>query len=183
MEIRKTNIPDLNIVIGKRVSDDRGSLARYFCKRELSLILNKRNIVQINHTITKKIGSIRGMHFQYAPHMEMKIIKCIRGSIWDVAVDLRKDSQTYLKWHAEYLSPKEEKLYVIPEGFAHGFQVLEGDSELLYFHTEYYSPEHEGGIRFDDPEVNIQWPLEPTDISKRDLSHPLLKTEATSIQL
>jgi len=123
------------------------------------------------------------MHYQNPPAAEMKLIRCLKGRIFDVALDLRKNSETFMQWHAEELSPDNNNLLVIPEGCAHGFQVLEGGSELLYLHTQRYKPEHEGGIRFDDPSINIKWPLAPADISIRDQSHPLISQEFTGIVL
>ena len=118
--------------------------------------------------MTKQKGTIRGMHFQNPPHAEMKIVRCVKGSIFDVAVDLRKDSPTLLRWHGEILSADNMKALVIPEGCAHGFQSLEDDVELVYISTSPYCKEAEGGIRFDDPKVQIQWPLPVTVISEKD---------------
>lgn len=154
--------------------DGRGAFSRLFCARELEEIIGQRTIVQINHSKTHSIGAVRGLHFQNAPNAEMKIVRCIKGRVFDVAVDLRRDSPTFLKWAAVELSPDSHNAFVIPEGCAHGFQVLEENSELLYLHTAFYSPDNEGGVRFDDPMVGVNWPLEPTDLSARDLSHPQL---------
>lgn len=154
--------------------DDRGVFSRLFCSRDLKPVLGARSIAQVNHSLTKKIGAIRGLHYQRRPFAEMKIVRCIRGRVIDVAVDLRKGSPSFMKWIAVELSPASGVALIIPEGCAHGFQVLEENSELLYMHTAYYTPECEGGIRFDDPAIDIRWPLPPADLSVRDLSHPLL---------
>jgi dTDP-4-dehydrorhamnose 3,5-epimerase len=114
------------------------------------------------------------MHFQYPPHAEMKLVRCLKGRVWDVAVDLRYRSPTFLQWHAEELTPNSGRMMVIPEGFAHGFQVLEPDSELLYLHTAPYTPSAEGGLRHNDPKLGIHWPLHVTDLSERDAAHPLI---------
>lgn len=106
----------------------------------------------------------------------MKFVRCLRGRVWDVAVDLRRSSPSFLKWHAEELSPEHATMLVIPEGCAHGFQVLEAESELLYLHTAHYEKSAEGGVRHDDPRLGIHWPLPVTDLSERDRSHPLLDT-------
>ncbi|MFX1594266.1 MAG: dTDP-4-dehydrorhamnose 3,5-epimerase family protein, partial [Promethearchaeota archaeon] len=128
-------------------------------------------------------GTIRGMHFQYPPKAEIKIVKCISGSVYDVAIDLRKDSSSFLKWHAEVLSDKNMKLLYIPEGFAHGFQTLENNTEICYFVTEFYYPEYEGGIVYNDPKINIKWPLEMTNISDKDREIKLLNDDFKGIEL
>ena len=174
MNIKQTPLQDAFIIEPEPFMDNRGVLARVFCKQELQSILHGKNIVQVNHSMTRQKGAIRGMHFQRPPKAEIKMVKCLRGSVFDVIIDLRKGSSTLLKWHGEVLSCENMKMMYIPEGFAHGFQTLEENSELLYLHTEFYSPEHEGGVRFDDPVLNISWPLEVTDISEKDRTHPLL---------
>jgi dTDP-4-dehydrorhamnose 3,5-epimerase len=114
------------------------------------------------------------MHFQVAPYREIKMVRCIAGAVYDVIIDLRKDSATFLKWFGSDLSAENKRMMYIPEGFAHGFQCLSNDCELIYFHTEYYEPGFEGGIRHDDPAVSIKWPLNVTTISERDQLHPTL---------
>jgi dTDP-4-dehydrorhamnose 3,5-epimerase len=170
MTIHPTPIPDLMVAESKAIKDDRGTFIRLFCEQELSSVLEERKILQINHSCTQAIGAVRGLHFQYAPHTEMKLVRCLRGKVWDVAVDLRPQSPSYMRWYAQELSPQNAYMMVIPEGFAHGFQVLEADSELLYLHTAFYKPESEGGLRHDDPDLGIAWPLPITDISARDSS-------------
>jgi len=177
MNIQKTNILDLVIVETNLASDSRGSFARLFCQNELKDILGQREIVQINYSKTPRIGTVRGLHFQYPPSAEMKMVRCINGRVWDVALDLRKDSQTYLKWHAEELSKDNMLMMVIPEGFAHGFQVLEKDSELIYLHTERYTPDDEGGVNPLDKTISIKWPMEVKELSERDSSRPILNEE------
>lgn len=154
--------------------DARGQFARLFCLRELSETGLEMNVVQINHSSTKSVGTVRGMHFQQYPCAEKKIVRCLAGRCFDVAVDLRPDSKTYLKWFGTVLSPDNNKALYIPEGFAHGFQALAPDTEMLYLHSEYYSPEREEGVRHDDPVVKIEWPLPPCDVSQRDMQHPLI---------
>lgn len=163
--------------------DERGAFSRLFCSRELENIVGQRTVVQINHSKTHSVGAIRGLHFQNAPNAEMKIVRCLKGCVFDVALDLRSESPTFLNWAAVELTPDNHNSFVIPEGCAHGFQVLEENSELLYLHTAFYSPDDEGGIRFDDPMTGIEWPLEPTDLSARDLSHPLLTNNFKGIIL
>jgi dTDP-4-dehydrorhamnose 3,5-epimerase len=174
MNISSTSISGVVVVETTHHADHRGSFARLYCERELAPVIGNRRIVQINHSCTGAVGAVRGMHFQRPPHAEMKLVRCLKGRVWDVAIDLRADSPTFLKWHAEELTPENTRLLVIPEGCAHGFQVLEPDSELLYLHTDSYTPEAEGGIRHDDPRIAISWPLAVTDLSQRDTAHPLI---------
>lgn len=174
MKIISTEIDGVKIVKSDRFSDNRGSFMRLFCDKELNAFLNDRKIVQINHSKTIKVGTIRGLHFQNSPHAEMKMVRCLKGRVFDVAVDLRKNSSSYLKWHAEELSSENGHMFIIPEGCAHGFQVLEADSELLYLHTALYCPDSEGGIMHNDPAIGIQWPLEISEVSERDLKYKLI---------
>jgi dTDP-4-dehydrorhamnose 3,5-epimerase len=155
-------------------ADDRGMFTRIFCQRDLTQIGHHKKIVQINHSITRKRGALRGMHFQRPPKAEIKLVKCLRGSVFDVIVDLRRNSTSYLKWHGEMLSEDNHKMMYIPEGLAHGFQALEENTELLYLHTEFYDPDCEGGLRHSDPAIGIAWPLEVTEISAKDQHYALL---------
>jgi len=163
--------------------DARGAFMRLFCAQELQPVLGDRQIKQINHSRTSRAGAVRGLHFQHPPHAEMKMVRCLRGRVWDVAVDLRPGSSTFLHWHAQELVEGDAQMLVVPEGFAHGFQVLEPDSELLYLHTAFYRPSSEGGLRYDDPRLAITWPLPPQDLSPRDLSHPLVGADFTGVAL
>ena len=174
MKILPTPIPGLMVAETSPHIDERGFFARLFCERELAKWTVFRRIVQINHSRTTTVGTVRGLHYQYPPHTEMKMVRCLKGRVWDVAVDLRQNSPTFLRWHAVELDVCNMRMLVIPEGFAHGFQVLEPDSELLYLHTAAYEPAAEGGLRYDDPRLGIDWPLPVKDLSKRDASHPLL---------
>jgi dTDP-4-dehydrorhamnose 3,5-epimerase len=183
MIIHPSPIADLVVVESKAFKDDRGAFARLFCDHDLSSIIGGRKIVQINHSCTQSVGAVRGMHFQHAPHAEMKLVRCLKGKVWDVAVDLRSQSPSYKRWYAQELSPQNAFMMVIPEGFAHGFQVLEAASELLYLHTAFYKPEAEGGVRHDDPEVGIAWPLPVTEVSKRDYNHAFIETSYRGIVL
>lgn len=163
--------------------DNRGSFARLFCCRDLSPSLEGRSIHQINHSITAKAGAIRGLHYQLPPMAEMKLVRCIRGRVWDVAVDLRDNSPTFLEWHAEEISAENAKMVIIPEGCAHGFQSLTEGAELLYLHTAPYTPELEGGLAYNDPALGITWPVEVSDISQRDSRHPQLNPSFKGIKL
>jgi dTDP-4-dehydrorhamnose 3,5-epimerase len=156
-------------------SDERGWFARFYCKDEFSKkIGHQKEWLQLNHSFTQKQGALRGLHFQRAPFREIKMVRCIAGAVYDVLVDLRKDSPTFLNYFGAELSAENKKMMYIPEGFAHGFQCLTGSCELIYHHTELYTPNAEGGLRYDDPILGIQWPAEVTDLSARDASHPYL---------
>lgn len=164
----------LKRITRQRLGDQRGFLCRMFCAEELTVAGWKKQVAQINHTVTAKRGSVRGLHYQMPPHAEMKLVSCIRGEVWDVAVDLRTSSSTFLQWHAEQLSADNGHAVLIPEGFAHGFQTLTDDCELLYLHTAAYAPQAEAGLRFDEPRIHIAWPLDVAEISKRDQTHAFL---------
>lgn len=171
------SLAGLKRVTRQRLGDERGFLARLFCAEELAPAGWKKPIVQINHTYTAKRGTLRGMHYQRPPHAEMKLVSCIRGEVFDVAVDLRAGSPTFLQWHAETLSADNGRALLIPEGFAHGFQTLSDDCEMLYLHTAAYAPDAEAGLRVDDPRLAITWPLPVADMSARDRAHPLLTSQ------
>jgi dTDP-4-dehydrorhamnose 3,5-epimerase len=183
MKTINTQVSDVFVVETNKFKDQRGSFSRIFCDQDLSAILGERSIAQINLSQTQAKGAIRGMHFQHPPHAEMKIIRCLKGKVFDVALDLRANSSTFLQWHGEILTANDNKMLVIPEGFAHGFQTLEEDCELLYYHSTHYTPESEGGILFDDPMININWPLACTDASERDRQHKPLEKTYSGIKL
>lgn len=156
------------------INDERGYFQRLICSNELKKIGLSKNIVNINHSLTKKAGSIRGLHYQTQPFSEIKIVKCIKGSIYDVAVDIRKNSPTFLKYFATELTEKNNRMLYIPEGFAHGFQSLEDNSEIIYFVTNYYSKAHDKGLNPFDKKININWSLNCTDISCKDKEAELI---------
>lgn len=172
----------LMIVQRKPIEDARGFLARLWCAEEFSSAGWIKPIAQINHTLTRWCGAVRGMHFQHPPHAEMKLVTCLHGEIFDVAVDLRKDSPTFLAWHGEVLSAANRRSLLIPEGFAHGFQTLTDDCELIYLHAAPYAAAAEGGLNPTDPQVAIVWPLPIAELSDRDSSHPLLGPEYKGIE-
>jgi dTDP-4-dehydrorhamnose 3,5-epimerase len=183
MKIHETPLVDLIVAETTPHTDPRGAFARLFCERELASVIGGRPIVQINHSLTRTVGAIRGLHYQRLPNAEMKLVRCLRGRVWDVAIDLRRGSSTFLSWFAQELTPENQLMMVIPEGFCHGFQALEPQSELLYLHTAHYTPESEGGLRFNDARLGINWPLEVTDLSDRDAAHPLIGTNFCGIDL
>ena len=170
----KTPLVGLYRIDRKLIEDQRGFLGRFFCADEFKEIGFNRPIAQMNHTLTRQKGAVRGMHFQYPPRTESKIVTCIKGELLDVAVDIRKGSPTFLHWHAEVLSAQNHASLYIADGFAHGFQTLTEDCEMIYIHSEFYVPESEGAINALDPILSIDWPLEITEMSKRDQLHPML---------
>jgi len=163
--------------------DDRGWFARTYCQEEFAQIGHDKEWVQLNHSVTYKKGSIRGMHFQLPPFSEIKMLRCIAGSVYDVIIDIRSGSPTFLKWFGTELSASNKKMLYIPAGFAHGFQALADNCELLYHHSSVYTPAAEGGIRYDDRRVNIDWKEPVTEISERDKNHPLLNESFTGINI
>jgi dTDP-4-dehydrorhamnose 3,5-epimerase len=176
-EIIATPLPGLQVLQRKPLGDSRGYLERMFCAEELEAILAGRRIVQINHTLTASLGTVRGLHFQHPPHAETKFVSCMRGEVFDVAVDLRRDSPMFLRWHGEILSADNHRTLMIPEGFAHGFQTLAEDCEMLYFHTAAYRADAESGFNALDPVVAIKWPRDVVMMSDRDRSLPLFSSE------
>jgi dTDP-4-dehydrorhamnose 3,5-epimerase len=183
MIVRQTALDGVMLVETAPFADHRGAFMRFYCEQELGDIIGTRRIAQINHSRTRAIGAVRGMHYQNSPHAEMKMVRCLKGRVWDVAVDLRAGSPTFLQWHAEELTPDNGRMLVIPEGCAHGFQVLEADSELLYLHTAPYVPEAEAGVAPTDPRLGIAWPLAIAELSARDAKHPALVAEFSGIHV
>ncbi len=183
MNIVDTKIDGLFTLETNFYSDERGSFSRIFCQDELKEILKEQIIKQVNHSITNTKGTVRGLHFQYAPNIETKIVKCIRGSILDVVVDIRKDSETFLEVFMVELNEENQKMIVIPKGFAHGFQTLEDNTELLYFHTSIYTPSNEGALSINDPLLKIHWPLDIINLSDRDKEHKYIDDNFKGIEI
>ena len=175
-ELRRTPINGVFELKAQLFADHRGAFLNAFRAQELAFMgsWGDRGIAQVNLSRTEAVGTIRGLHLQAAPHSEAKLVRCLRGRVWDVAVDLRRDSATYGQWHAVELSPDQGNALLIPEGCGHGFQVLEPGSELLYLHSEAWEPEAETGVRWDDPQLAIAWPLPVADLSDRDRNLPRL---------
>lgn len=180
-DILDTPLSGLRLLQRKPIGDSRGYLERLFCADELQALVPGKHIAQINHTLTASRGTVRGLHFQRPPHAETKFVSCLRGEVFDVAVDLRHNSPTFLRWHAELLSADNHKTLVIPEGFAHGFQTLTDNCEMLYFHTAAYQPGAEGGLNAQDSRLAIQWLLPVAGLSPRDAAHPLLNDDFTGV--
>jgi dTDP-4-dehydrorhamnose 3,5-epimerase len=174
MNFVPTPLPGAFIVEPQPLTDDRGWFMRYYCKDEFRQIGHDKEWVQCNHSLTIRKGTIRGMHYQLPPYGEIKLVRCIAGAVYDVIIDLRSGSPGFLQWFGVELSAGNKKMLYIPAGFAHGFQVLADNSELLYHHSEFYKPGSEGGIRYDDPTMRINWPLDVSVLSERDRQHPFL---------
>jgi len=162
-------------------TDIRGEFARTFCQKEFEQIGLAKMFVQMNHSYNKTKGTLRGLHFQNSPYQETKLIRCIRGSIMDVVVDIRKGSSTFLQHFSMELSDKNRKMILIPEGCAHGFQTLENNTELIYHHTAFYTPNSDGGLNYRDPRLNINWKLPITLISEKDKAYSPLNKNFTGI--
>jgi dTDP-4-dehydrorhamnose 3,5-epimerase len=172
MKFSPTSLAGAYIIEPERLQDDRGFFARAWCRREFGALGLDGELVQANVGFNHKRGTLRGMHFQVAPHQEAKLVKCTRGVLWDVIVDLRADSPTRCKWIGVELTEDNHKMIYVPAGFAHGYQTLADDSELTYYTTAFFAPDAARGVRFDDPAFAIAWPLEVRTISARDRSWP-----------
>lgn len=172
-----TALAGVVVVRRKPLGDARGFLERVWCVDEMAELFGERRLAQINRTRTEHAGTVRGLHFQHPPHAEAKLVSCLAGEVFDVAVDLRRGSPTFLQWHAERLTADNHTSLFIPEGCAHGFQTLVDGCELLYLHTHAYTPGAEGGVLACDPRLGIKWPLEIVGLSDRDRQHPSLGDE------
>jgi len=171
MKFYETELKGAYVIELEKFEDDRGFFTRVWDKKIMQDQGLKSDLVQMSFSFSKKKGTLRGMHFQKEPFREVKIVKCIQGKIFDVIIDLRVESKTYKKWIGVELSADKQKMIYVPEGFAHGFQTLEENTHVLYQMSNWFSPEHEKGIRWDDKDFNIRWPITDLIISKKDLSH------------
>lgn len=176
-EISSTPLDNLYLLQRKVLGDQRGYFQRMFCATDLAELGWHEPIAQVNHTYTAVKGSIRGMHLQLPPSAEMKLITCMKGEVWDVALDLRADSATFLQWHAVLLSQANQRSYLIPAGFAHGFQTMSDEVEMLYCHSKPYAPADEMGLNPFDGRLAIKWPLGVTEMSDKDRNWPMLSKE------
>lgn len=172
MQFTETPLKDAWLVdlTGKR--DERGFFARMFCTDEFSAAGLESRFVQINNSLSQRAGTLRGLHYQLPPSAEAKVIRCIRGAFWDCIVDLRPESPTFAKWFGVTLSADNRTMLYVPRGFAHGFVTLMDDSEALYLVSAFYAPQHERGLRWDDPRFGIEWPREPVELSAKDRAWP-----------
>jgi dTDP-4-dehydrorhamnose 3,5-epimerase len=177
MKFNETPLKDAFVIELEKRGDDRGFFARFFCEREYEQHGLNHQIVQINTSASKDRGTLRGMHYQLAPKAEDKIVRCIRGALLDVIVDLRPASPTFKQHFKQELSAENRTMLYVPKGFAHGFITLMEDTEALYLVTEFYSPERERGVRWNDPQFGIGWPMQPVVISDKDAKWPDFKPE------
>lgn len=178
-----TPLDGVRVVTRKNLDDSRGYFCRLFCSDELRHAGFQKPITQINYTHTSGQGAVRGLHFQHPPHAEVKLVSCLRGEVFDVAVDVRRDSPTFLHWHGEVLSAADCKSLLIPEGFAHGFQALTPNCELLYLHTVAYVPEAAAGLHPLDPAIGIDWPLKIGEMSQHDRSQTFVNDDFSGVTL
>ena len=183
MKFEETKLAGSYVVDIIASSDERGWFARTFDKDEFKKINFDGEWLQMNHSFTNKKGTVRGMHYQLPPFAEVKLVRCIAGTVFDVIIDLRKNSATFLQCFGIELSVENKKMIYIPEGFAHGFETLTDNCELVYHHSQFYMPGFEGGIKYDDPMINIQWPGKVTNISTRDEQHNYLDKNFEGINL
>lgn len=183
MKFNKTSLEGAYTIIPEPFIDNRGFFLRSFCIEEFAQQGLSNTFLQINHSGTKGKGSIRGMHFQFPPYAEVKVVKCTKGAIFDVIIDLRKNSSTFLQWESFELSEENKHMVYIPQGFAHGFQTLTDDAEIIYLVSQVYNKASEGGIRFDDPAVGIKWKLPVATISEKDVSIPYINSTFKGIDL
>ncbi len=175
MQFTKTGLEGAFIIDIQEISDPRGFFARGWCQREFEENGITANISQANISFNREKGTLRGLHYQKAPYEEAKLVRCTKGAIFDVAVDIRPDSSTFGKWVGAELTAQNHRMLLVPEGFAHGFQTLEDNTEVFYQVSEFYTPESEGGARYDDPAFGINWPIEVSVLSDKDANWPPIK--------
>jgi len=183
MKFTETRLKGAYIVEIDKIEDDRGFFGRSWCAKEFEDEGLKGAICQINTSYSKSKGTIRGMHYQVDPYQETKIIRCTRGCIYDVIIDLRPDSKTFKQWLGTTLSADSYKMIYVPENFAHGYLTVEDNTEVYYAVTQFYTPSAERGLRFDDPAFSIDWPIPVAIYSEKDLSHSAFDAATFNQQL
>jgi dTDP-4-dehydrorhamnose 3,5-epimerase len=172
MHFTEGQLPGTYLLVPNRIEDERGFFARAYCRQELEAHGLSPRIVQANTGFSHRRGTLRGLHYQVAPHQETKIVRCVRGAVFDVVVDVRADSPTRGAWMGTRLTAENGHALYVPEGVAHGYLTLEDDSEVLYFVSQYYAPDAERGLRYDDPAVGIDWPIRVVEVSDKDRTWP-----------
>lgn len=177
MKFTETTIKGVFVIELEKRGDDRGFFARLFCEREFAQHGLNPRIVQMNNSLSSQRGTLRGIHYQLRPKGEDKTFRCVRGALYDVVIDLRQESPTFLKHVTVELTAENRKMIHVPQGCANSFMTLEDNTEIFYFTSEFYSPEHERGIRYNDPALGIRWPMEPAVISDKDKQHLDFKPE------
>lgn len=173
MQFSETPIAGVTLVDVIRINDDRGFFGRIWCRKEFEAYGLDSRAVQINTALSHRAGTVRGMHYQESPHSETKVIRCTRGKVYDIALDLRPSSSTFRQWFGVELSPDNQRILVIPPGCAHGYQSLEDCTELMYLTSEFYAPHAVRGVRYDDPAFTVTWPLPVSLISQQDATWPV----------
>jgi len=181
MNLESTPIKDLFVLHRPLRKDDRGSFSRLFGEDDIAAAGRPTNAVHVNMSTSIEAGTLRGIHFQYPPYSEAKVVACTAGSLWDVAVDLRPDSPTKYQWFGMELTPDNGKSLIIPEGFGHAFITLEPNTTAVYVNSSVYAVDHESGLRFDDPKLNIDWPIRPTIVSEKDKRWGLIEDRIQEI--
>jgi dTDP-4-dehydrorhamnose 3,5-epimerase len=171
MQFQETPISGVYVIDLEKRGDDRGFFARLFCVNEFREHGLATDFVQINNSLTGQRGTLRGMHYQLAPKAETKVVRCIRGALWDCVLDVRPESPTFGQWYGTELSAENRRMMYVPKGFAHGFVTLSDDAEAFYLVDEFYAPEHERGVRWNDARFAIEWPVEPIVLSDKDRQH------------
>lgn len=183
MIFHKTPLDGARVIELEKRGDDRGFFARFFCEKEFAAEGLETRFVQINNSLSSKKGTLRGLHYQLPPSGEVKVVRAIRGALYDVIVDLRAGSPTFGKWFGAELSAENRMMMYVPRGFAHAFITLTDDTEALYLVSDFYAPECERGLRFNDPALGIDWPIEPVEVSEKDRSWPDFNPEFHGTEL
>lgn len=174
MKFTETSLPGVYLIDIEPIGDSRGFFSRFWCSKEFAAQGLPFQVAQINVSHNAEAGTLRGLHYQREPHAEGKVVACTRGRVFDVAVDIRPESATYLQWYGAVLDDQKRQMLYIPEGFAHGYQTLEDDTGLLYLVSEFYTPDAEHGLRYDDPAIGIEWPRDVASLSGKDRAWELL---------
>ena len=182
MKFHKTPLVGARLIELERKGDDRGFFARFYCEREFGVDGLATHFVQMNNSLSGKKGTLRGMHYQLAPSAEVKVVRCLKGALWDCIADLRPDSQTFGKWFGAELNEDNRLMMYVPRGFAHAILTLTDDTEALYLVSDFYDPTSERGVRFDDPWLKVEWPIEPAEVSAKDRSWPSFDPESHGVE-
>ena len=168
MNFKETPLKGAYVIDLEKIGDERGFFSRVFCRNEFCDMGLATDFKQVNSSFSALKGTIRGIHYQLMPSAEIKVVRCISGSLFDVILDLRPDSPNFGQWFGEILTSENRLMMYVPRGFAHGFMTLADNTEVFYFSSEFYNSELEKGIRYNDPEFDIEWPIKPTEVSKKD---------------